>query len=296
MITRIATPLGIFIIMLGMGLSLTPADFKRVWVQPKAICIGIILQILGLPILGFTFVTLLKLEPVLSAAIMLLSACPGGAITNLVSFISKGDAALSVSLTSINSFITVLTIPLITTFSLEYFLGKAVAQNVNITTLSLGIVFITIPPIIIGMVIRNRLPDLADRSESWVQKGTIAFILLLAGFACYSDKEVFLENYQDLALVALALALSSLFLGAVVGAITGLPRKQVLTLSIEVGLHNSAMAIVIALSFLGMFSLALFSAFYLIFEYMISGLLMATMNSPFGSKLLELDPLPITEN
>lgn len=296
MLTRIVTPLGIAIIMLGMGLSLTPDDFKRVWIQPKPIFIGIILQIIGLPILGFAFITVLKLDPMLAAAVMLLSACPGGAITNLVSFISKGDAALSVSLTSINSFITVLTIPLITTFFLNYFLGEAVAEKVNVTILSLGIIIITIPPIIIGMVIKAKAPELAGKSESWVRKGTIIFILFLASFACYSDKQIFLNNYRELSLYAISLALFSLLLGGIVGVMTRLPRKQVLTLSIEVGLHNSAMAIVIALSFLGMPALAIFSAFYLIVEYIFSGLLMATMNSSFGSRILGLDAFPVSES
>ncbi len=296
MVTRIVTPLGIAIIMLGMGLSLTPDDFKRVWVQPKPIFIGIMLQIIGLPILGFTFITVLRLDPITAAAIMLLSACPGGAITNLVSFISKGDAALSVSLTSINSFITGLTIPLITTFSLNYFLGTAIAEKVNVTMLSLGIIIITIPPIIIGMVIKAKVPELAANSESWVRKGTIIFILFLAGFACYSDKQIFLDNYRELPLYAVCLTAFSLLLGGIVGMMTRLPRKQILTLSIEVGLHNSAMAIVIALSFLGMPALAIFSAFYLIVEYLSSGILMAVMNSSFGSTILGLKTFSVSEN
>jgi len=296
MITRIVTPLGIAIIMLGMGLSLTLDDFKRVWVQPKPIFIGIILQIIGLPILGFAFISILKLDPMLAASVMLLSACPGGAITNLVSFISKGDAALSVSLTSINSFITVLTIPLVTAFSLNYFLGANVADKVNVTFLSFGIIIITIPPIIMGMIIKAKAPAMAERSESWVRKGTIIFILFLASFACYSDKQIFLDNYRELSLYAVSLALFSLLLGGVVGIITRLPKKQVLTLSIEVGLHNSAMAIVIALSFLGMPSLAVFSAFYLIVEYIFSGLLMTTMNSSIGTRFLGLSEVPVPEN
>jgi len=231
----------------------------------------------------------------LAASVMFLSACPGGAITNLVSFISKGDAALSVSLTSINSFITVLTIPIITAFSLNYFLGEAVAQKVNVTLLSLGIIIITIPSIIIGMVIKAKAPAMAERSESWVQKGTIIFILFLASFACYSDKQIFLNNYRELSLYAIGLALISLLMGGVIGAIARLPRKQILTLPIEVGLHNSAMAIVIALSFLGMTSLAIFSAFYLIVEYVFSGLLMTAMNSSIGTKFLGLGVLPAPE-
>ncbi len=166
------------------------------------------------------------------------------------------------------------------------FLGEAVAEKVNVTLLSFGIIIITIPPIIIRMVIKAKAPSMAERSESWVRKGTIIFILFLASYACYSDKQIFLDNYRELSLYAVGLALISLLMGVVIGIITKLPRKQILTLSIEVGLHNSAMAIVIALSFLGMTSLAIFSAFYLIVEYIFSGLLMATMNSSIGTRFL----------
>ncbi len=280
LITRIITPLGIVIIMFGMGLSLTIDDFKRVWVQPKAILIGILLQIIGLPILGFAFISILNLKPMLAVAVMLLSACPGGAITNLVSFISKGDAALSVSLTSINSVITVFTIPLVTTFALGHFLGKEAAERVNVMSLCLGIVIITIPPIIIGMTTKVKAPGLAEKSEKWVQKGTIVFLVFLVSFGCYRESQMFPDNYWELTILAVAFCLSSAFTGAITGVITRLPGKQVLTLAIEVGLHNSAMAMVIALSFLNMQVLTVFSAFYLVVEYIVSGLLMLATNLP----------------
>ena len=278
--TRIITPLGIVIIMFGMGLSLTVEDFRRVWVQPRAIMIGIVLQIIGLPILGLALVQILSLNPMMAVAVMLLSACPGGAITNLVSFVSKGDAALSVSLTSINSIITVFTIPLVTTFSLGHFLGEAVAAQVDVMFLCLGIIAITIPPITIAMVTKVKTPRLAAKSEKWVRKGTIVFLVLLVSIGLYRENRIFPDNYWELVLIAMTFCLSSAFVGAIIGAIARLPGKQVLTIAIEVGLHNSAMAIVIAVSFLGIHELAVFSAFYLVMEYILSGLLMLVTNLP----------------
>jgi BASS family bile acid:Na+ symporter len=280
LITRFITPLGIVVIMFGMGLSLTPADFRRVWVQPRAIMVGIVLQIIGLPILGLALISILNLNPMMAVAVMLMCACPGGAITNLVSFISKGDAALSVSLTSINSFITVFTIPLVVTFSLRYFMGEAVAEQVDVMFLCLGIIAITIPPIIIGMITKAKAPRLAVKSEKWVRKGTIVFLIFLVSFGLYRENRMFPDNYWELAAIAVTLCLSSALTGAVMGGIARLPRNQVLTLAIEVGLHNSALAIVIALSFLGIQGLAVFSAFYLVVEYILSGLLILVTNLP----------------
>jgi len=286
MITRIVTPLGMAIIMLGMGLSLTLDDFKRVFLQPKPVFIGIFLQIIGLPLLGFAFVSMLGPDPLTASSIMILSACPGGAITNLVSFISRGDAALSVTLTSINSFITVMTVPMITQVALVHFLGAEAAKDFNIGLVSLGIIAVTIPPVILGMAIKRRFPVQAVQSESVVRKGTIVFILFLAGIACYNDMDIFFDKFTKLSAMAGGLACLSLLLGGITGMAFCLPRKQVLTLSIEVGLHNSAMAIVVALSFLGMVSLAAFPAFYLIIEYLLSGLIMVGMNSSAGSKFI----------
>ena len=288
MFTRIVTPLGMAVIMLGMGLSLTLDDFKRVWIQPKPVFIGIFLQIIGLPLLGLAFVAILGPDPLTATAIMILSACPGGAITNLVSFLSKGDAALSVTLTSINSFITVMSIPVVTGLSLVHFLGEEAAREFNIAMVSLGIIAITIPPVILGMVIKRKFPAWAKQSEGWVRKGTIIFILCLAGTACYNEIDIFLNHFRELSAVAAILAFLSLFLGGITGVAFRLPKKQILTLSIEVGLHNSAMAIVIALSFLGMVSLTVFPAFYLIVEYLLSGLIILAMNSPIGSKFVKV--------
>ncbi|MBU2513572.1 hypothetical protein KJ966_19700 [bacterium] len=285
-ITSVIAPLTIAFIMFGMGLSLTKHDFKRVWLHPKAISIGIILQIVGLPILGFSFVSVLELEPILAVSVMLLSSCPGGAITNLVSFISKGDAALSVSLTAVNSFITVVTIPVLVTFFLGHFLGKETAAQVNILKLSLGIILITIPPIIFGMITKQKAPELAKKSESWVRKGTIIFLVILASIASYGERQMFLDNYQKFALIAVSLCMLSGLMGTIVGSIARLPRKQILTLAIEVGLPNSGMGIVIALSFLDIKALAVFSAFYLVVEYGLSGILMVTMNSRIGTKIM----------
>ena len=124
--------------MFGLGLTLTCNDFKGVLLYPKAMLIGITLQIAGLPLLGFVFVSVAGLSPELSLSVMILSACPGGAITNLVSFISKGDVALSVSLTALNSIITVVTIPLVVTFSLLYFSGESAAAQVNVLRFQMG--------------------------------------------------------------------------------------------------------------------------------------------------------------
>lgn len=285
-LTTFIMPLCIVLIMYGLGLSLTVADFRRVWTNPKVMSIGIILQIIGFPALGFVVCCILRLEPVLAASVMLLCACPGGAITNLVSFVSKGDAALSVSLTAVNSFITVMTIPIVVTLSLGYFLGAEAAAQVRVWKLSLGVLSITIPPIILGMLTQQKLPGFAEKSEKWVRRGTIAFLATIATVVSIQERAMIAEYYDTIALLAVGLCLLTAAMGMTVAVIVRLPRKQVLTLGIEVGLPNSAMGIVIAISFLGMPELSLFSGGYLLVEYILAGILMGIMTSSLGDRIL----------
>lgn len=288
-LNKVIMPLCIVLIMYGLGLSLTVADFKRVWTNPKVISIGIALQIIGFPIIGFVYVYVLRLDPIMAMSVMLLCACPGGAITNLISFVSKGDAALSVSLTAVNSFITVITIPIVVTFSLGHFLGAEAAAQVKVLKLSLGILAITIPPIILGMLTKKKLPEFAKKSEKWVRRGTIAFLATIATVVSIKERALIVEYYDEMTLLAVGLCLLTASLGATVASAFRLPRKQVLTLAIEVGFPNSAMGIVIALSFLNMPELSLFSACYLLVEYILAGILMGIMRSSVGDRILGIE-------
>jgi len=291
-LNKVIMPLCIVLIMYGLGLSLTVADFRRVWTNPKVISIGIALQIIGFPIIGFVYGYVLCLDPIMAMSVMLLCACPGGAITNLVSYVSKGDAALSVSLTAVNSFITVMTIPIVVTFSLGHFLGAETAAQVTVWKLSMGILAITIPPIILGMLTKKKLPDFAEKSQKWVRRGTIAFLATIATVVSIKERASIVEHYDELTLLAVCLCLLTATLGATVAGAFRLPRKQVLTLTIEVGLPNSAMGIVIALSFLNMPELSLFSACYLLIEYILAGIMMGIMSSPVGDKILGIEVPP----
>jgi len=163
---------------------------------------------------------------------------------------------------------------------------------VRVWKLSMGILAITIPPIILGMLTKQKLPDFAEKSEKWVRKGTIAFLATIATVVCIRERTLITEHYDEMTLLAVGLCLLSGAMGMAVASVLRLKRRQVLTLSIEVGLHNSAMAIVIAMSFLDMTELSIFSAFYLLVEYIISGILMGVMSSPVGDRILGIGALP----
>ena len=168
--------------------------------------------------------------------------------------------------------------------------GEQAAAQVSVLKLSLGIVAITIPPIIFGMLVKAKFPNFAQKTDRFVRFGTIIFLATLAIIASYRERQIIADNYAELTLIAIAVCLLSALMGTVFGGLFRLSKRHVLTLAIEVGLHNSAMGIVIALSFLNMPALAVFSAFYLLVEYALSGILMSVMNSPVGSRFI-----PITQ-
>ena len=143
------------IIMLGMGLSLVVDDFKRIVVYPKAILVGLTNQLILLPLIGFLIALAFPLKPEISVGIMILAACPGGPTSNLIAHLAKGDTALSVTLTSLSSFITILTIPFIINFALEYFMEEGQFIRLNVLETIMRIFAIIVIPVSIGMRIRR---------------------------------------------------------------------------------------------------------------------------------------------
>ena len=145
----------LIIIMLGMGLSLKTDDFKRILIYPKAILTGLVNQLILLPIIGYVLVSIFPLAPEIAIGVMILSACPGGPTSNLITHLAKGDTALSVSLTAVNSIITIFTIPFIVNFALVEFMSEGQIIQLDIPKTILQIFVIVIIPVIIGMLIRH---------------------------------------------------------------------------------------------------------------------------------------------
>ena len=154
--------ISLIIIMLGMGLSLTLTDFKRVVLFPKAIFIGLVNQLILLPIIGLTIAVVFKLPAEIAVGIMILAACPGGPTSNLISHLSKADLALSVTLTALSSLITIITIPFLVNFAMSHFLLKEQLIELNVLETIIQICIIVIVPIVIGMLLRHYKPAFAS--------------------------------------------------------------------------------------------------------------------------------------
>jgi bile acid:Na+ symporter, BASS family len=260
-LTTIFLPLALGIIMLGLGLSLTIEDFKRVTRYPKAMTIALVCQMLLLPSLCFALVILFGLDPVLGVGLMLLAASPGGATANLYSHLSNGDVALNISLTAVNSVLTLFTLPLIVNFSLGYFMDSD--QYVPMQFGKIIEVFaVVLTPVIIGMVIRSKAPSFAGKMDKPVKILSALILVLIIAGVVIREKQVLIDYFGEIGLPVLAFNVLSMAAGYYIPLMLSVEKKQAIAIGMEIGIHNGTLAIYIALNVLGNSAMSVPPAIY----------------------------------
>lgn len=260
-LTTIALPVALGIIMLGLGLTLTLGDFARIAKHPKAVIIALACQLLVLPAVCFGLVLAFQLPPVLAVGMLLLAASPGGTTANLYSHLFRGDVALNISLTAVNSVISVLTLPLITNFALGYFMGTDDGLAIEFTE-ALKVFAIVLVPVAIGMLVRRWKPGFADSMDKPVRIASMVILAVVIVGAIISNKEILAENFGQLAFITILFCLVSLTIGYVVPKLFRVSKPQAIASSFEIGIHNATLSIVIAQTVLNSIELSLPAAVY----------------------------------
>lgn len=243
--TTVLLPLALASIMLGMGLGLVPEDFRRIARNPKAVIAGSVSQLVLLPLIGALIVWLVPMPPVIAVGLMVVAICPGGPSSNLITYLARGDVALSVSLTALSSLITVLTIPVLANLALRALMGAQAEISLPIGATMLQILLITLVPAASGMALRQRWPGTSARLErqvSGLATGLLALIILVLLVREGGKLPDFIVK-AGLG-VALLNGLGTLA-GYLTGRLSGLPLAQQITLAIEVGIQNCTLAIAI---------------------------------------------------
>ena len=244
-VVAVFLPIALGIVMLGLGLSLTMADFKRVVTFPKPVIVGLACQMLVLPVVCFAIARGLALPPELAVGLMLLAASPGGATANLFSHLAHGDVALNVSLTAVNSVLSLLTLPFIVNFAMESFMGAG--RYIPMQPIKIVQVFaIVLVPVAIGMTIRNKKPDFAERSAKPVRILSAVVLLLVVVSAVAKERANIGEYFQQVGIAALAFNLASMAVGYFVPRVLGITERQAIAIGMEIGIHNGTLAIAIA--------------------------------------------------
>ncbi len=265
--TAVLLPLALAIVMLGMGLSLVPEDFGRITRYPKAITVGTVCQVLLLPLIGFLITLVVPMQPAIAVGLIVLAVCPGGASSNLITYLAKGDVALSVTLTALSSVITVFTIPVFTNLALQRFLGQGDAIALPIGQTMLQIFLITLLPTAIGMAIRQRFPDGARRLEKVMSRlavGLLALIILLLMVREASRLPGFIGQ---VGIGVLLLNLIATLAGFFAGKLFRLSFAQQICIAVEVGIQNGTLAIAITAGLLNNPDMAVPAAVYSLLMY-----------------------------
>ena len=265
--------ISVAIIMLGMGLSLTIADFIRIKEEPKAVALGLVNQLILLPLIGFGLVLALGLEGQYAVGLMLIAACPGGATSNLISNLAKGDIGLSVTLTAFSSVITVLTIPFIVNFALVQFMDSNTVVLLPYAQIFVKILLITVVPVALGMFIRAHAEAFAMKMENPVKIASVVLMtsIIIGAVAINFDKLSTALPIIGPAVVSLNII--TMLLGFFSGKLLRLNIKQQVSISIECGIQNGSLALAIVGMALTQYKeLALVPATYGVLMFAIGGI------------------------
>jgi BASS family bile acid:Na+ symporter len=262
----VGLPVALAIIMFGLGLSLTTDDFRRVARTPRAVVVALVLQVLVLPVVAFGLVKAFDVDLLLAVGVMLLAASPGGTTANLFSHLFRGDVALNVTLTAINSVLAAVTIPLITNLAIDHFdadgeLGLQLGKVVQV-------IAIVLVPVVVGMAVRRRSADFAASADRPVRVFSIVVLVLVAVGALLGEREHLGDYLQQVGVVTGLFCLASLTLGYLGAKALRLDERQAIAASMEIGIHNTTIALTIALSVLDSTEVAVPSAVYSILMYL----------------------------
>ncbi len=239
-------PAGLFLIMMGLGLTLAVSDILRIIIMPKAVLIGLAGQLLLLPTVAFTLAFLLNPPPVIAIGLILLSACPGGITSNAYVFASRGDIALSVTLTSIASLITVISMPVLTWLALTTFAEDATLVNVPVANMMQELAKLTVLPVILGMSIRKWQPAFAKKMAEPVRKMALTILLIvIIGNTWYSIDTLKLYFVQA-GIAAFSLNVCCMLMGFGLARLFRLNLDQTVSITYEVGIQNLSLALVLA--------------------------------------------------
>jgi len=257
----IGMPIALVIIMMGLGFEVTLNDFKRVKENPRNVLIALFCQLVLLITIAFCLAKLFKLEPLLAVGLMILAASPGGSTANLFSYLFKGDIALNITLTAFNSVIAAFTLPLVATLSLTYFMQDSTVVGVQLDKL-IQVFLLILVPLTVGMIIRAKKPNFAKSMERFVKYFSVNFLVLICIGALFKEREHLADYFASVGAVCALFCAISLAIGYFIPRLFKMNEAQSRACAFEIGIHNSAVALTIAISVLGNTTIAIPAAVY----------------------------------
>jgi BASS family bile acid:Na+ symporter len=240
-------PVALGVVMFGLGLSLTIDDFRRVSRHPRAAVVALVCQVVVMPVICFGLVLAFRLPPELAVGMMLLAASPGGPTANLYSHLFGGNVALNISLTAINSGLVVVTLPIVVNLSAGYFLPDSATLGLQFGKV-LQVFAIVVVPVAVGMLLRAWAPEVAQRLNRPVRALSAVVLVVVIGAVLYGERANLAGYFVSVGLAVLAFNIVSLLIGYAVPLLAGVDRRAAIAAGFEIGIHNTAFTITVALS------------------------------------------------
>jgi BASS family bile acid:Na+ symporter len=281
-LTTVGLPIALAIIMFGLGLSLTPDDFRRVGRHPKAVAVALACQLALLPLVCFGLVKAFGLPPLLGIGMMLLAASPGGTSANLFSHLFRGDVALNVTLTAINSIVAIVSLPVITNLVISHY------DQDDTVSLQFGKVVevfaVVLVPVAVGMVVRAWAPRFAERSDRAVRVASAVILAVLVVGILLDQRDSVGDYLTDVGVVAAIFCAISLVTGYVVPKALGIVEDQAIASSMEIGVHNATLAIFVAVEVLEATAISIPAAVYSLFMFLFAALWGSAISRRTGAR------------
>ncbi|KHL18507.1 BASS family bile acid:Na+ symporter [Mumia flava] len=247
-LTTVGLPVALGIIMFGLGLSLTLDDFRRVGRHPRAVVVALACQLLLLPAVCFALVVVADLPAALGIGMMLLAASPGGTSANLFSHLFRGDVALNVSLTAINSIVAIVTLPVVTNLAIAWY---DASDEVSLQFRKVLEVFaVVLVPVALGMLVRRARPAFAAAADRPVRTASAVILAVLVLGILVDQRGNVVDYATRIGVVAIVFCVISLVVGFVVPRAAGVSDRQAIASSFEIGVHNATLAIYVAVEVL----------------------------------------------
>jgi bile acid:Na+ symporter, BASS family len=267
-LTTLVLPIALAMIMLGLGLSLKSDDFLRIFKYPKAVTIGLIGQLVILPIIALAIVKVIPMPPAIAVGLIILALCPCGPSSNMITYLAGGDVALAVTLTVFSSMITVFTIPLFASMAVNSFLGTNAIVSLPVGATMGQIFVITVIPIALGMLIQSRFPEIARRLEKVINKLAVGFLVLIIILLVAKEWSRLPSLIVQAGTGVMLLNILGMAAGFAISKMLNLNVAQQICIAIEVGIQNGTLAIAITAGILKDAEMAIPAAIYSLFMYL----------------------------
>jgi len=241
-IAKTIAPFCLIIIMFGLGLGLTIADFKRLTKYPRDFTVGFFGQVILLPIVAFILIHIISLTPELALGTMLIAAAPGGVMSNILTRFANGDVALSISLTAVVSLVSVITVPFII-YNSAGFLGIEIGKEISMLNIALKMFVAVTVPVILGMIVRTLMSDFILSKTLLIQRLSLILFLIVFAAIWIEEWDKITSFIQRAGLIALVLNLTMIFLGYYLAKFLASGVAQRRCISLECGLQNGTLAL-----------------------------------------------------